>query len=76
MTNTLLSVERSGISIGDLFLTQDTTFAIAAGERVGIVGESGCGKTKGLRLGISFHLSVRRVLGHAHQRLRYGGEKL
>lgn len=45
MTETLLSVERLGINISGLSLTQDITFAIAAGERVGMVGESGCGKT-------------------------------
>ncbi len=45
MTAPLLSVERLGISIGGLSLTQDVSFAIAPGERVGMVGESGCGKT-------------------------------
>lgn len=45
MTKTLLSVERLGISISGLSLTQNITVAIAAGERAGIVGESGCGKT-------------------------------
>lgn len=45
MTKTLLSVERLGISISGLSLTQNITVAIAAGERAGMVGESGCGKT-------------------------------
>ena len=45
MTAPLLSVEQLGISIGGLALTQDISFAIAPGERVGMVGESGCGKT-------------------------------
>jgi peptide/nickel transport system ATP-binding protein len=42
---TLLSVEGLGISFGGLPVTQDVTFAIAPCERVGMVGESGCGKS-------------------------------
>src|ERR1700761_711023 len=30
---------------GELQVVRDISFAVAAGERVGIVGESGCGKT-------------------------------
>ncbi len=45
MTLPLLSVEGLGVSFGSLAVTQDVTFAIAPGERVGMVGESGCGKS-------------------------------
>src|SRR5262245_26259494 len=41
----LLEVEHLAISIGGVALTRDVSFAIARGERVGMVGESGCGKT-------------------------------
>ena len=47
--NTLLSVRGLGVSFqsraGMVDVTQDVSFDIAAGERVGIVGESGCGKS-------------------------------
>jgi len=41
----LLSVERLGISIGGVQLTSDVSFTVGRGERLGVVGESGCGKT-------------------------------
>jgi peptide/nickel transport system ATP-binding protein len=44
-TAPLLSVERLGISIGGVHLTTDVSFTVARGERLGVVGESGCGKT-------------------------------
>ena len=45
MSGTLLAVEGLGVSFAGLPVTQDVSFAIRAGERVGMVGESGCGKT-------------------------------
>lgn len=49
MSAPLLSVEGLGVTFGNgaaaLPVTQDVTFAIAPGERVGMVGESGCGKS-------------------------------
>lgn len=41
----LLQVEGASISIGSVPITRDVTFSIGHGERVGLVGESGCGKT-------------------------------
>ena len=41
----LLQVEGASISIGDVCITKDVSFSIGRGERVGLVGESGCGKT-------------------------------
>lgn len=45
----LLAVQRLSVSFpgreGDLRVVEDVTFDIAAGEIVGIVGESGCGKS-------------------------------
>ncbi len=45
----LLSVRELGVALqtrgGNLQLTQNISFEVGAGERVGIVGESGCGKT-------------------------------
>jgi peptide/nickel transport system ATP-binding protein len=59
-TSPLLSVERLGISIGGVQLTNDVSFAVARGERLGVVGESGCGKTiTGLAL-------LRLLPRHAH----------
>ena len=45
MSDPLLSVEGLGVAFGPISVTQDVSFAIAPGERVGMVGESGCGKT-------------------------------
>ncbi|MFO1084269.1 MAG: ABC transporter ATP-binding protein [Reyranellaceae bacterium] len=48
-TAPLLDVRGLGIHFrteaGEVQATRDVTFAVRAGERVGIVGESGCGKT-------------------------------
>ncbi len=45
----LLDVRNAGISFmtsnGPLQATRDMTFSVAPGERIGVVGESGCGKT-------------------------------
>jgi oligopeptide/dipeptide ABC transporter ATP-binding protein len=41
----VLEVERISVSAGPLAITADVSFAIAAGEMVGLVGESGCGKS-------------------------------
>ncbi|RYF82548.1 MAG: ABC transporter ATP-binding protein [Comamonadaceae bacterium] len=45
----LLSLQDVGIafqtSLGELSVTRQVSFSIAPGERVGLVGESGCGKT-------------------------------
>jgi len=41
----LLSVDSVSISFGSVQITQDVSFSLARGERVGLVGESGCGKT-------------------------------
>ncbi len=52
---------RSGHGGGRVAVTRKLNFSIAAGERLGVVGESGCGKTV-------TGLSVLRLLpaGHAH----------
>jgi len=41
----LLSVAGLGVRLGPVALTRDVTFDIASGERVGLIGESGCGKS-------------------------------
>ena len=45
MTPPLLSVAGLGVRLGPVALTRDITFDIASGERVGLIGESGCGKS-------------------------------
>lgn len=41
----LLEVRGLGIGFGPLQMTRDVSFTIRRGERVGLVGESGCGKS-------------------------------
>ena len=66
----LLDVRGLGISFliggGSVHATQDVSFAVQPGERVGIVGESGCGKTiTGLSLLGLLPAATTRVVGQA-----------
>ncbi len=45
LAETVLTVEGLGIRSGDLRLVSDVGFSLGAGERVGIIGESGSGKS-------------------------------
>ncbi len=45
MTAPVLSIENLSIAVGERMLAEDVTISIAAGEMVGLVGESGCGKS-------------------------------
>jgi len=66
----LLKVEDLGVRFrtgeGDVRATEGVSFSIQPGERVGIVGESGCGKTvTGLSLMGLLPARIARVEGHA-----------
>jgi oligopeptide/dipeptide ABC transporter ATP-binding protein len=45
MTDAVLRVEGLSLRLRDAFLTQDVSFSLAPGEMLGLVGESGCGKS-------------------------------
>jgi oligopeptide/dipeptide ABC transporter ATP-binding protein len=45
MSEPVLSIEGLSLSIGSIPLTEEVSFQIKAGEMVGLVGESGCGKS-------------------------------
>ncbi|MFZ4532699.1 MAG: ABC transporter ATP-binding protein [Alsobacter sp.] len=45
MTDPVLRVEGLGLTVAGRALTEDVSFTIAPGEMLGLVGESGCGKT-------------------------------
>ena len=45
MTEPVLRVEGLGLTVAGRALTEDVSFTIAPGEMLGLVGESGCGKT-------------------------------
>ncbi|MBL4713891.1 MAG: ABC transporter ATP-binding protein [Alcanivorax sp.] len=73
----LLSVENLSISFahpgGETAITRDVSFTVAPGERVGVVGESGCGKTvTGLALLGLLPSATARVRGA----IRFQGEDL
>ena len=73
----LLSVENLSISFahpgGETAITRDVSFSVAPGERVGVVGESGCGKTvTGLALLGLLPSATARVRGA----IRFQGEDL
>jgi peptide/nickel transport system ATP-binding protein len=44
-SETMLAVDRLGVDAGGLSLISDVSFTLRAGERVGLIGESGCGKS-------------------------------
>jgi len=45
MTDLVLSVEGLRIAVGGVTLAEDVSFTLRRGEMLGLVGESGCGKT-------------------------------
>jgi oligopeptide/dipeptide ABC transporter ATP-binding protein len=45
VTVPVLSIENLSIAVGDRVLAEDVSLTIGAGEMVGLVGESGCGKS-------------------------------
>ncbi|MCP8936960.1 ABC transporter ATP-binding protein [Alsobacter sp. SYSU M60028] len=45
MSSTVLSVEGLTLTVGGKALVEDVSFHLAAGEMMGLVGESGCGKS-------------------------------
>ena len=77
----LLSVEGASIAFGAVKITKDVSFSIQRGERVGLVGESGCGKSvtglsllrllpRNARLGGRIMFEGEDVLTMAPRRLR------
>jgi peptide/nickel transport system ATP-binding protein len=69
----LLSVEGLGVSFHTVPVTQDITFAIAPGERVGMVGESGCGKSV---TGLALLRLLPRRAAHLSGRVVFEGQDL
>jgi oligopeptide/dipeptide ABC transporter ATP-binding protein len=59
----VLTVEDLNVSSGDVQLVKDVSFSLAAGERVGLIGESGSGKS----------LSVTSLMGLLGEGLRATG---
>jgi oligopeptide/dipeptide ABC transporter ATP-binding protein len=61
----LLSVEGLGVAMGGVPVLEDVSFAIAPGETLGLVGESGCGKSVTA-------LSIMRLLPEPPARIESG----
>ena len=77
MTTPLLELRGLGVNFhtraGELAVTREVSFSVAPGERIGLVGESGCGKTV-------TGLAIMRLLPAAQARIggevRFDGENL
>jgi len=82
-TAALLSVNELALSYGNQRLLEDVTLAVAAGEKVGLLGRNGCGKTSllkilaGLERPDSGDLSIRRGLrmGYLPQEFELDGTR-
>ncbi|MFI5035802.1 MAG: ABC transporter ATP-binding protein [Acidimicrobiales bacterium] len=59
----LLSLEHVSVHFGGLRALQDVSFAVAAGEIVGLIGPNGAGKTTAFNVACGF---VRPTEGHVH----------
>jgi oligopeptide/dipeptide ABC transporter ATP-binding protein len=62
----VLAVDGLSLAAGDLRLTEDVSFSIGRGEMLGLVGESGCGKSVTA-------LSIMRLLPEPQIRIAAGG---
>ena len=77
----MLEVERLSIRFGEAFAVREASLSVAPGERVGIVGESGCGKSvlaasllglapEAARVAGSIRLSGAELVGASERRWR------
>ncbi len=66
MSNTVLDVRNMSVALGPHFAVKDVNYQIKSGEILGIVGESGCGKS----------LTSLAVMGLLDKKLKLSGEIL
>src|SRR3982750_3815591 len=68
----LLEVEGLGVSYGDLHAVHDVSFSLAAGRCLGVIGESGAGKSQAFLALMDLLPGRARVVGKA----RLAGQSL
>ena len=59
-------------SYGIHAVLQDISFSVSAGERIGLIGPNGCGKTTIMRILASLEMPDRGSVAHTHPALRIG----
>jgi peptide/nickel transport system permease protein len=69
----LLVIDRLSVTVGDVRLLTDVSLTVRVGEAVGIVGESGCGKTMTARAVLGLLPPGGRVAGGS---VRFDGQEL
>ncbi|MBL8588136.1 MAG: ABC transporter ATP-binding protein [Methylobacteriaceae bacterium] len=72
MSDVLLRIEDLSVDIGGVRIVEDVSLALRAGEALGLVGESGCGKTLTALAAMGLLPPQARVAG----RILYDGEDL
>ncbi len=68
----MLNMENASVSIGERLLIDQANLKVMAGERIGLIGANGCGKTTLIRSILnSKHISPSAVVGYLEQNITF-----
>ncbi len=68
----MLNMENASVSIGERLLIDQANLKVMAGERIGLIGANGCGKTTLIRSILnSEHISPSAVVGYLEQNITF-----